>query len=81
MSIPHGALTEAQRSQKAFGAKTLRAAVLLAAAVVGSALKARYGDSRVSPPRPPPKSLAAEPLVFLKHALRKTNKYSMVIFT
>jgi hypothetical protein len=38
---PSGAVTEGQRSQRAFGAKTLRAAVLL----------------------------AAEPLVFLKHAL------------
>jgi len=43
----------------------------LAAAVVGSALKARFGDSRASPPRLRPKSLAAEPLVFSKHALRE----------
>jgi hypothetical protein len=42
----------------------------LAAAVVGSALKARFGDSCASPPRLRPKSLAAEPLLFSKHALR-----------
>jgi len=77
---PSGAVTEAQRSQRAFCAKTLppslklwrtsRAAVLLAATFVGSALQARCGDSRASPPRLRPKSLAAEPLVFLKHALK-----------
>jgi len=67
---PSGAVTEAQRSQRAFCAKTLRAVVLLAAASVDSALKARYGDSRASSPRLRPKSLAAEPLVFLRHALR-----------
>jgi integrase len=63
-------VTEEQRSQRAFRAKTLRAAGLLAAAVVGSALKARCGDSRASPPRLRPKSLAAEPLVFFRHALK-----------
>ena len=72
-NIPGGSSTEEQRSQRAFGAKTLWAAVLLAAAVVGSALKARFGDSRASPPRLRPKSLAAEPLAFLKHALRHEN--------
>ena len=65
---PSGAVTEAQRSQTAFCAKTLRAAVLLA--VVDSALKARCGDSRASSPRLWPKSLAARPLVVFKQALR-----------
>jgi hypothetical protein len=68
---PSGAVTEAQRSQRAFCGKTLWAAVLLPAIFVGSALKARCGDSRPSPPRLRPKSLAAEPLVFLKHALER----------
>ncbi|WP_040547838.1 hypothetical protein [Pedosphaera parvula] len=42
-NIPGGSSTEEQRRQAAFGAKTLRAAVLLAAACVGSALTARLG--------------------------------------
>src|SRR5271163_3430664 len=69
-NIPGGSSTEEQRSQRALGAKTLRAAVLLAAAVVGSAGQARCGDGPASPPRLRPKSLAAEPLVFFRHALR-----------
>jgi hypothetical protein len=69
-SIPKGAVTEAQRSQRVFCAKTPWAAVLLSATFVGSALKARCGDSRASLPRLRPKSLAAEPLGFLKHTLK-----------
>jgi len=86
--IPGGSSTEEQPSQRAFGAKTLppslqlrrasRAAGLLAAAVVGSARKARFGDSGAraeapSPPRLRPKSLAAEPLLFSKHALNSSS--------
>jgi hypothetical protein len=67
---PRGAVTEAQRSQRVFCAKTPWAAVRLSATFVGSALKARCGDSRASPPRLRPKSLAAEPLGFLKHTLK-----------
>ena len=43
-NIPGGSSTEEQRSQAAFSAKTLRAAGLLSAACVGSALTARCGD-------------------------------------
>lgn len=64
-----GAVTEAQRIQMAFCATTLRTAVLLAASVVGSDLTARCGDARSSPPRLPPKSLAAGLLVVFKKAL------------
>ena len=62
-------MTEEQRSQAAFSAKTRRAAGLLAAAGVGSALTARCGDARASPPWLRPKSLAAGPLSILKQAL------------
>ena len=41
-----GSVTEEQRSQAAGDFKTLRAAVLLAAAFVGLAVTARYGDAR-----------------------------------
>jgi len=58
-----------QRSQAAFGAKTLRAAGLLSVACVGSVLTARVGDARTSPPRPRPKSLAAGPRPISKQAL------------
>src|ERR1017187_3782174 len=68
-NIPCGSSTEEQRRQTAFSPKTLRAAGLLPAAVVGSALKARCGDSHASPPRLRPKSLAARPLVVFKQAL------------
>ena len=64
-------MTEEQRSQAAFSAKTRRAAGLLAAAGVGSALTARCGDARASPPWLRPKSLAAGPLSILKQALRR----------
>jgi hypothetical protein len=60
-NIPRGSSTEEQRSQPACGAKTLRAAGLLTVACVGSALTARCGDARTSPPCPQPKSLAAAP--------------------
>ena len=63
-----GSVTEEQRSQAAFSAKTRRAAGLLAAAGVGSALTARCGDARASPPWLRPKSLAAGPLSILKQA-------------
>ena len=62
-------LSEEQRSQRAFSAKTLRAAGLLSGAFVGSALTARCGDARTSPPWPRPKSLAAGPRPILKQAL------------
>jgi len=45
--------------QPAFSAKTLRAAVLLPAASVGSAVTARCGDAPTSLPWLQPKSLAA----------------------
>ena len=61
-------VSEEQRSQKAFSAKTLRAAGLLTGAFVGSALTARCGDAPASPPRPRPKSLAAGPRPILKQA-------------
>jgi hypothetical protein len=70
-NIPGGSSTEEQRSQAAFSAKTLRAAVLLAAACVGSALTARCGDAPASPPWPQPKSPAAAPSIILKQALRQ----------
>jgi len=64
-----GSVTEEQRSQAAFSAKTLRAAVLLAVARVGSPVTARFGDAPASPPWPQPKSLAAGPHAILKQAL------------
>jgi hypothetical protein len=66
---PKRAVTEEQRSQTAFCAKTPRAAVLLAAACVGSVVTARCGDAPASPPWPQPKSLAAGPLGVFKQAL------------
>jgi len=62
-------VTEEQRSQSAFCAKTLRAVGLVPGACVGSALTARCGDAPASPPWPQPKSLAAGPHVILKQAL------------
>ena len=77
---PGGSSTEEQRSQAAFGAKTLppslklrrtgRAAGLLSVACVGSFLTARFGDARNSPPWPRPKSPAAGPFVIFKQALK-----------
>src|SRR5215203_6597984 len=68
-NIPGGSSTEEQRSQPACGAKTLREAVLLAVAGVGSVLTARCGDARTSPPWPHPKSLAAAPFLVFRQAL------------
>ncbi len=62
--------TEEQQSQPAFSAKTLRAAGLLSAACVESAVTARCGDAPASPPWPRPKSLTAGPHAILKQALR-----------
>ncbi len=72
-NIPGGSSTEEQRSQTAFSPKTLRAAGLLSVAGVGSFLTARCGDARNSPPWPPPKSLAAAPLVVSKQALGQND--------
>src|SRR5258708_38014496 len=52
-------VTEEQRSQSAFCAKTLRAAGLLSGPCVGSVLTARCGDAPASPSWPQLKSLAA----------------------
>src|ERR671922_1547055 len=71
-------VTEEQRSQTAFCAKTLRAAGLLPLGGVGSAVTARCGDAPASPPCPEPKSLAAAPLAILKHALRTSEVQSPV---
>src|ERR687887_234337 len=62
-------VTEEQRSQTAFCAKTLRAAGLLPLGCGGSAGTARRGGGPPPPPCPEPKSLAAAPLAILKHAL------------
>ena len=62
-------VTEEQRSQPAFSAKTLRAAALLGVLFVGSAVTARYGDAPASPPRSRPKSLAAGPHSLFRRAL------------
>ena len=51
-----GSLTEEQRSQTAFRAKTLRAAGLLFVGGVGSAFTARCGDAQASPPCLPRRS-------------------------
>src|SRR5215469_15908778 len=67
--IPGGSVSEEQRSQAAFCAKTLRAARLLSVASVGSLLTARFGDARNSPPWPRAKSAAAGPLIILIQAL------------
>ena len=71
---PCGSATEEQRSQAVFCAKTLRAAGLLPAAGVGSAVTARCGDAGAraeapSPPWPQPKSLAAGPHGIFRQAL------------
>jgi hypothetical protein len=68
---PKGSVTEEQRSQPAFSAKTLRAAVLLGVLFVGSAVTARCGDAPASPPRSRPKSLAAGPHSLFRRALRR----------
>ena len=68
---PQRSLTEEQRSQPAFSAKTLRAAGLLPVAFVGSVLTARCGDARTSPPWPQSKSLAAAPFPIFSQALKR----------
>src|SRR5215213_3531206 len=77
-NILYGSSTEEQRSQPASGPKTLRAAGLLAVGFVGSALTARCGDARASPPRPQPKSLAAAPFLIFRQALN--DLYRLRIF-
>jgi len=67
---PQRSLTEEQRSQTAFSAKTLRAAGLLSVACVGSPVTARCGDAPGSPPWPQPKSLAAGPHAIFRQALK-----------
>src|SRR5579864_9441244 len=71
--IPGGSVSEEQRSQPAFCAKTLWAARLLPVAGVGSLLTARPGDARNSPPWPRPKSAAAGPLFILTQALSRND--------
>src|SRR4030095_8760258 len=66
---PKGSVTEEQRRQRGFGAKTLRAAVLLSRAGVGSAVTARCGDAPASPPWPRPKPHAAGPIAIFRQAL------------
>jgi hypothetical protein len=75
-NIPGGFSTEEPRSQTAFSAKTLRAAGLLPAAGVGSAVTARSGDAPASPPWPQPKSLAAGPIGIFGHALKSAEPAS-----
>ena len=61
-NTPCGSSTEEQRSQTAVATKTLRAAGLLALALVVAGVTARSGDAPPAPPRPNPKSQAAAPL-------------------
>ena len=81
-AYPNGSVSEEQRRQTGFAAKTLppssrraglrrtsRAARLLPVARVGSALPARSGDAQASPPWPPAKSTAAGPLSIFRQAL------------
>jgi hypothetical protein len=70
-NIPCVYSTVEQRSQRAFSAKTLRAAGLLPVACVGSALTARCGDAPASPPWPRLKSLAAAPFRIFRQALKE----------
>jgi len=77
--ILRGSVSEEQRSQTAFCAKTLRAARLLAVASVGSSLTARCGDARNSPPWPRPKSAAAGLLLIFKPALQ-TKEFEFEIY-
>ena len=65
-------VSEKQRRQPAFSAKTRRAAALLAGAGVAEAGTARGGDAPASAPWPQPKSLAAGPRPILKQALSFT---------
>ena len=65
-----GSVTEEQRSQTAFSAKTLRAAGLLSGLGIGSATTVCCGDALASPHWPQPKFLAAVPRAIHKQALR-----------
>ncbi len=67
-------VTEEQRSQRAFSAKTLRATGLLREAFVGSTVTARCGDAPVSPPRPRTKSLVAGLPLFFRQSLRAIQR-------
>ena len=71
-AYPYGSVSEEQRRQTGLIAKTLRAAGLLPVDCVGSALAARCGDARASPPCPQSKSLAAEPLSIFRPARSAT---------
>ena len=62
-TYPQRSMTEEQRSQTVFCAKTLWAAVLLPWAGVDSVVTARFGDVPTSSPCPQPKSLAVESFV------------------
>ncbi len=76
-----GSVTEEQRSQPAFPAKTLRATGLLREAFVGSTVTARCGDAPVSPPRPRTKSLVAGPFLLFSRALTPTLSHRVRVFT
>ena len=75
-AYPYGSVSEEQRRQTGLVAKTLRAADLLPVDGVGSALAARCGDARASPPCPQSKSLAAEPLLILRQAFSRNPAFS-----
>ena len=79
-SVTEEAIPQA-RDQAALSAKTLRATGLLAWAVVGSAVTARFGDAPASPPRPSPKSLVAEPLPIFRQALRLDYEFYRPVFS
>ena len=66
---PSGSVTKEQQRETVISSKTLRAAVLLAPACVGSPVTARFGDAPDSPPWHPPKSPAAGPLRIFRQAL------------
>jgi len=66
-------LTDEPRSQMPLSSKTRRAAVPLGVSFVGSAVTARCGDAPTSPPRTPPKPLAAGPHSLLRWALRNPD--------
>ena len=72
-----GSVSEEQRRQTGFSAKTLRAAGLLSVARVGPALTARFGDARAGPPWPPPKSLAAGPLSIMRDHPGRRSRCSL----
>ena len=65
-AYPPRSVRSEEQSQTAFWAKALLATVLLPAGFMGSTLTAHCGDAQASPPRPPPKSLAAAPIVIFQ---------------